>query len=76
MTDAVQTIDRAGRAAEARRPRQVIIGGELRSGSERGDFGLISPRDGPEIVRVPKAGAADVTAAVSAARRAFAGSSC
>ena len=75
MIDAVQTIDRAGRATEARQPRRMIIGGELRSGSERGDFWLISLEDGREIVRVPKAGAADVAAAVPAARRAFEGSS-
>jgi acyl-CoA reductase-like NAD-dependent aldehyde dehydrogenase len=54
----------------------MIIGGELRSGSARGDFGLISPEDGREIVRVSKAGAADVAAAASAARRAFESSSC
>jgi acyl-CoA reductase-like NAD-dependent aldehyde dehydrogenase len=76
MIDAVQTIDRARRATEARPPRRMIIGGKLRSGSERGGFGLISPEDGREIVGVPKAGAAGVAAAVSAARRAFGGSSC
>ena len=76
MIDAVQTIDQAGRATEARPPRRMIIGGELRSGSARGDFGLISPEDGREIVRVSKAGAADVAAAASAARRAFESSSC
>ena len=76
MIDAVQTIDRAGRATEARPPRRMIIGAELRPGSERGDFWLISPEDGREIVRVSKAGAADVAAAASAARRAFESSSC
>ena len=28
----------------------MIMGGELRSGSERADFGLISLRDGQEIL--------------------------
>ncbi|MDE0360922.1 MAG: aldehyde dehydrogenase family protein, partial [Rhodospirillaceae bacterium] len=51
--------------------RRLLIGGEWVPAANGATFPVIDPSSGMEIARVAEAGAADVDAAVAAARRAF-----
>ena len=51
--------------------RRLLIGGEWVPASSGATFPVIDPSSGKEIARVAEAGAADVDAAVAAARKAF-----
>lgn len=54
-------------------PYPLLIGGELRAAADGATFEAVSPRDGRAIARISLAGAADVAAAVAAARAAVDG---
>ncbi len=69
--DTVAGIEWIAAAASAELPTALFIDGEWQDAAGGGVRGIISPRDGREIVRLAWAGADDADRAAAAARRAF-----